>query len=138
MMTDHDFKRIVHEAFWPFLKNLGFSVDDELLSGRVCRASFISPTHAVAVSYEPGDEAIFVFIYSVDRGQLSDVDDESKTLQLPDLSAHYMKSVTSEERTANEALFKNVEAHDDAARNLLKAAKELRLVLPKYLTDRER
>lgn len=44
-----------------------------------------------------------------------------------------MKTVTDEERSANEAFFKSVAVQDKEEYLLLKAAKELRLVLPRYL-----
>jgi hypothetical protein len=44
-----------------------------------------------------------------------------------------MNTITKTERAANDLAFKSVSAKDPEERQLLKAAKELRLVLPKYL-----
>jgi hypothetical protein len=60
-----------------------------------------------------------------------------KTPRLSDLNSRYMNTVSSEERAANEAAFKSVEARDEEEKLLLKSAKELCLVLPKYLADGE-
>jgi hypothetical protein len=49
-----------------------------------------------------------------------------------------MHTITKEERLTNEVLFGAIEPRDNEERSLLKAARELRLVLPKYLHDSRR
>ena len=132
-MNGQDFLRIANEAFVPFLKGLGFVMDEPSISGRFYRVSFTGYAHAVSVSYEPGDDALFVMVFSRKNGELSDIDDRTKTPRLADLNSRYMATVTNEERTENETVFESVTANDKEERLLLKAAKELRLVLPKYL-----
>lgn len=134
-MNGQDSLRIVNEAYAPFLKELGFSMEAPSISARLYRATFTGPKHSVSVSFEPGDGAFFVLVFSREHGELSDMDDRLKTPRLSDLNSRYMNMVSSEERTANEAAFKSVVARDNEERVLLKAAKELRLVLPKYLAD---
>jgi hypothetical protein len=46
-----------------------------------------------------------------------------------------MKSVTKQERAINDAFFNLIVANDSEERLLPKSAKELRLVLPKYITS---
>jgi hypothetical protein len=46
-----------------------------------------------------------------------------------------MNCVSNEERTANEAMFKYIVVRDEEEKLMLKFAKELRLVLPKYLKE---
>jgi len=132
-MNSQDFLRIVNAAFGPFLKEMGFSMDPPSVSGRLYRASFSSPKHVISVSFEPGDEAFFVLVFSREDGGLSDIDNRLKTPRLSDLNSRYMKSVTSEERAANERAFESVAARDNEEKVLLRSAKELRLVLPRYL-----
>lgn len=108
-------------------------MDKPSISGRFYRASFTSSSYSISVSYEPGDEALFVMIFSRENGQLSNIDDRSKTPRLTDLNKRYMSIVTSEERAANEAAFEAISVRDKEEQLLLKYAKELRLVLPKYL-----
>ena len=136
-MNGQDFLRIVNEAFTPFLIGLGFSMDAPSISGRLYRASFSGPKHSVSVSFEPGDEALFVLVFSREHGELSDMDDRLKTPRLSDLNSRYMNAVNSEERAANETAFKSVVARDEEEKVLLKSAKELRLVLPKYLANQQ-
>ena len=133
-MNGQSFIRIIHEAFCPFLKGLGFMLEASLISGRFYRAKFISKSNVIDISYEPGDDAFFVIIFNrFINGQLSDVDNRRETPRLVDLNNQYMATITSEERAKNEKFFKMVVVHDSEERYLLKAAKELRLVLPKYL-----
>ncbi|MCS7062617.1 MAG: hypothetical protein NZM04_00980 [Methylacidiphilales bacterium] len=134
-MNGQDFLRIVNEGFAPFLKQLGFVMDEPSISGRYYRVSFTGSAHAVLVSYEPGDEALFVMVFSRKNGELSDIDDRTKTPRLADLNSRYMAAITNEERAENERIFKSVAVNDKEERLLLKAAKELRLVLPKYLSS---
>jgi len=134
-MNGQDFIRIAGEAFAPFLKGLGFAMGTPSISGRHHWISFTSNTHVVDVSYEPGEpgDALFVQVSTREKGKLSAFDDASKTLRLADLNSRFMQFVGDEERTANEAVFRSVVAHDKMERLLLKFAKELRLVLPRYL-----
>ena len=134
-MNGQDFLRIANEAFAPFLKDIGFTMDAPSISGRLYRASFTGQNHSVSVSFEPGDEAFFVLVFNREHGELSDMDDRLKTPRLSDLNSRYMNTVSSEERAANEDAFKSVVARDEEERALLKFAKELRLVLPKYLAN---
>jgi hypothetical protein len=110
-------------------------MDPPSISGRLYRSSFTGPAHSVCVSFEPGDDVFFVLVFSRQHGELSDIDDRLKTPRLSDLNSRYMSKVGSEERAANESAFQSVVARDEEERVLLKAAKELRLVLPKYLAD---
>lgn len=134
-MNGQNFLRIVNEVFAPFLKELGFSMGAPSISGRLYRASFSGPKNSVSVSFEPGDNAFFVLVFSRENGELSNMDDRLKTPRLSDLNSRYMNMVSSEERAANESAFQSVVARDGEERVLLKSAKELRLVLPKYLGD---
>jgi len=134
-MNGQDFLRIVNEAFAPFLVGLGFLADAPSISGRFYRASFTGRLHSVSISFEPGDEVLFVVVFTLDGGELSDMDDRLKTPRLADLNRRYMNAVSGDEKAANEATFRSIIAHDEEERVLLKSAKELRLVLPRYLAD---
>jgi len=134
-MSGQSFLRIVTTGFAPFLKELGFTMETPSISGRLYRATFRSTKEVLSVSYEPGDEVLFVMIFSHRDGELSDIDDRSNTPRLSDLNMRYMHIITKEERLANELLFEAIEPRDNEEKSLLKAAKELRLVLPKYLHD---
>lgn len=134
-MNGEDFLRIVKDAFVPFLAELGFTMAPPSISGRLYRVNFTGPRHTVAVSFEPGEKAFLVLVFSQEQGELSDIDDRSKTLRLSDLNSQYMKTVSAEQRVANEVFFKSVAAKDDEEKALLKCAKELRLVLPRYLAE---
>ena len=138
MMNGQDFLRLCNVAFAPFLKELCLSMDSPSISGRFYRVSFTGAGNAVSVSYEPGDDALFVMVFGRENGELTDIDDRLKTPRLADLNTRYMPTITSEERAANEAVFASVSTRDKEESALLKAAKELRLVLPKYLCRSQR
>jgi hypothetical protein len=111
----------------------GFSMEAPSISGRFYRASFSGKENSVWVSYEPGDGALFVLVFSRENGGLSDIDDRLKTPRLSDLNSRYMASVSDTEKVENEVFFRSVVVKDQEERQLLKCARELRLVLPRYL-----
>ena len=132
-MDGQGFARIVKEAFLPFLEALDFRMDAPSISGRFYRISFSDPDHVVSISYEPGDNAIFIILFSKENGILSDFDDSSKTHRLADLNRLYMHAISRDERVKNDAAFSSIHVTDKEEALLLKSAKELSLVLPKYL-----
>ena len=134
-MDGQDFIRVMHDAFEPFLVVLGFSMETPSTSGRFYRASFSSTENSVWVTYEPGDDALFVYVFCRDKNGLSDIDDRIKTPRLSDLNSRYMHSVSKDELTENELFFQPVDVRDNDERLLLKCAKELRVVLPRYLSQ---
>jgi len=134
-MHSQSFLRIIKEAFVPFLTREGFSCEETSISGRCYEASFRSNDSAISVSYEPGDDALFVMIFELRDGCLSSVDDRVKTPRLADLNSRYMQVVTPDERVASDLLFKGIKVEDKAEHRLLKSARELSLVLPRYLSE---
>lgn len=132
-MDGQGFIRVVDAAFFPFLRALGFCMDAPSISGRFYRSSFSGPNHVISISYEPGDNAFFVLIFTIENGALSSIDDRSKTPRLADLNSKYMRTITKDERLKNEVEFSAVHVADKEEALLLKYAQELSLVLPKYL-----
>jgi len=134
-MNGQDFLRIVKEAFVPFLAELGFTMGEPLISGRLYRVVFNSLEHSVSVSFEPGEKTLFIWVSTREGGELAAIDDRSKTLRLSDLNRRYMKAVTAEQRASIDAFFKSVVVKDEEEKALLNSAKQLCLVLPKYLAE---
>lgn len=132
-MNGLDFFRIAETAFEPFLKELGFAMEPPSISGRFYRVSFTSKTHTVSVSFEPSDRGLLALVFSRENGRLSAIDDRTKTLRLADLNARYMHEVSNEERAENDKSFRSIPVNDNDERLLLKCAKEMHLVLPRYL-----
>jgi hypothetical protein len=92
-MNGQDFLRIANEAFAPFLKGLGFVMDEPSISGRFYCVDFNSADHQVSVSFEPGDSAFFVMVGESRNGKFVDIDDTAKTPRLADLNNRYMATV---------------------------------------------
>jgi hypothetical protein len=134
-MTDESFLRIVRQAFEPFLNALGFASDQPHIDGRLYRASFTGAHHAVFIYYEPGDDYLSVIVFTRHDGNLSNIDDRSKSPRLNDLNQRYMHLIPTGSNNENEFAFKGIVAHDRMENRLLKYAKELSLVLPKYLEE---
>ena len=137
-MDGENFLKIVKQAFWPFLSEMEFIANDPSISGRYYRASFTGPTHSIWVTFEPGDDQLLIFIFSRENGKLSNIDDRSKTPRLSDLNSRYMRTISDRERSDSEAIFADVVAKDSKEQLVLKAAKELRLVLPKYIESEKK
>jgi hypothetical protein len=132
-MNGQDFSRVIDQAFSPFLRELRFIAQPTQISGRAYHASFSGPQHTLSVSFEPGDDYFSIMLLAKGADDLASIDDRSKTPRLSDLNARYAASVSSAEREANELFFSGVSVNHPFERQLLKFAKELRLVLPKHL-----
>jgi hypothetical protein len=135
-MDGKDFVSLCRSAFEPFLNEQGFVMESFSISGRMYEVIFAGEKHAILVSYEPGDDMLFVLVFGRENDTLTDFDDRTKTPRLADLNAHYMAKVSDEERRENEAVFTAINPRDKQELTVLKAAKELRLVLPKYLRSK--
>ncbi|MNT90529.1 hypothetical protein D3C72_2314430 [compost metagenome] len=66
---------------------------------------------------------------------LRSIDDPLKTPRLSHLNARYMELVPKIEWDENEEFFGRQTPRDGAERRLIKCAKDLRLVLPRYLAS---
>jgi hypothetical protein len=132
-MTGKRFQVLVQEAFNPFLIELGFTPDKPQLSGRYYRVKFIGDSHTLIVSLEPADAFFSIMLVRNDNYDLSTIDDPKKTPRLSDLNRMYMSEVTPDERATNESFFSAIKVEGQKERELLKCAKDLRLVLPRYL-----
>lgn len=134
-MTGERFKRLINEAFVLFLKDLGFVSQPIHVSGRYFRASFIGKEQTLIVSLKPAEDNKTVLLVTIGDDDLSAIDDRSKTPRLSDLNSRYMSDVVPYEQMSNDAFFSGIEALCAHERKLVKSAKELRLVLPKYLAS---
>lgn len=129
-MNGHHFLRIVSVAFRPFLLELGFEKEHCMASGRHYSASFETPEMQVCISHEPGNGICEVYIFNKIEGRWSSIDNRIDTPRLSDLNRRFFSRVSREERMRN---FSHMQASDSEEARLLKAAKELRLVLPMFL-----
>lgn len=111
-MNGSNFLRIINEAFVPFLNELGFMMDAPSISGRYYHVSFNGESHVISISYEPGDDALFIMVRECVNNQLSDIDDREKSPRLADLNRLYMHTVTSEERENAETVFESIIVHE--------------------------
>ncbi len=134
-MTGERFQSFVKRAFDPFLIELDFKPEKPHLSGRYHRANFIGDSHTLIVSFEPGDAYLTAMLVRNDGYDLSSIDDPQKTPRLKDLNRMYMSEVTPSERANNESFFSKIKVEDQNEQALLKCAKDLRIVIPRYLKD---
>ncbi len=132
-MNEKDFTEMINKAFIPFLKDLGFIMDSQNISGKFYKVSFSDSTHKVNIAYEPSEkERLFVVIFRI-NSPLSEFDNRSKSPSLSNLNSLFMNQISTDQRVLNDEYFKNIEIKDEDGKLMLKTAKELRLVLPKYL-----
>jgi hypothetical protein len=133
-VTSDSFAEFVSRVFLPFLKPLGFNLEAVTMSGKQYAANFVARDCSVAVAYEPGDDYLEVAVGPKDP-TLSEWDDRDVTPRLQDLNRRYMPHISTGERVANDGYFASIQVKDDLERRLLKAAKELRMTLPRYLAE---
>jgi hypothetical protein len=132
-ITGERFQSLVKQAFNPFLIELGFKPQKPHLSGRYHRVNFIGDSHTLIISFEPGDAYLTAMLVKNDDYDLSSIDDPKKTPRMSDLNRIHMGKITPSERANNESFFSTIKVKDQNEQALLKLAKNLRLVLPRYL-----
>jgi len=132
-MDGNSFLRLINHAFVPFMNKLGFSLELPHISGRYYRARFISLRHMVSLTFEPGDEVHFVMVHGLKDGIATEIDDKQMAPRLADLNKQFMAKIDSESRSKNETFFSLIPTADRDEQMLLKAAKDLRLVLPMHI-----
>ena len=127
------FENLMRSAFRPFLAPLQFVMQPIHISGRHYSASFVGPSHTLLVGFEPGDGQTIVMLQANGSNSIRSFDDPETTPRLSTLNAQYMGLVEGKERAENEAFFGQLQPQDEQERALIKCAKDLRLVLPRYL-----
>ena len=100
-------------------------------------AEFTGKRNVISISYEFGDDALFVIIFSTEKGELSHYDDLVSTPRLSNLNSRYMRLVSPRERIETDIAFSAITGEGKAEKLLIKSAKELRLVLPKYMAEHD-
>jgi len=94
---------------------------------------FIGELWTLSVSFEPGDNYFSVMLLNNKRRGLAAMDDRQISPRLSDLNARYMSQITPAEREENEVFFGNILVTHPLEKQLLRFAKDLRLVLPKHI-----
>jgi hypothetical protein len=128
-MNGNTFVATVKELLCPTLEPLGFVLHSSV-SGRMYLAEFVSPTHVASISFEPGDDYLLVVIFTVDNGERSELDDRNATPRLSDLNRRFL-SASDAQVLHDQMLGRHCEDADTG--RLAKAARELAVVLPRYL-----
>ncbi len=132
-MTGNRFAALVKAIFNLFMCDLGFKAEKPHLSGRYYRASFVGNKHTLVVLFEPGDDYLTTMLVCNDDNDLAAIDDPQRTPRLADLNRRYMNEVSQQDRQANDAYFSSINVVGRKEQELLKCAKDLRLVLPRHL-----
>jgi hypothetical protein len=134
-MDSRGFLRLVDEAFTPFLTALGFVAKAPSINGRHFQANFVGDLCDLSISFEPGVDFEAIFIFTERDAGLASIDDPAVTPRLADLNRRYSMSVSDAARRENKTFFSGLRVEDKFERSLLKSAKDLRLVLPLFLSD---
>ncbi len=128
-MNGVEFVQAIRREVLPVLEPLGFRLETSV-SGRMYSAEFVTPTHVVSISYEPGDDYFLVLVFTVIDGKRSDIDDVARTPRLNNLNQRYL----GPEGAAKLRLaLGERESPDPLLRKIRKAAAELAVVLPRHL-----
>lgn len=133
-MNSTDFTEICSTVFSPFLASLGLSADPIQISGRYYRQNWSGKEHVLSVSFEPSENHFTVIVFGRRNGRITDVDDLRLSPRLADLNRRLMPTVTAGARQENEEFFADFKFQKASCKQMLKYAKELRLVLPLHFT----
>lgn len=130
-MNGNEFVSAATRFLLPVLAPMGFSMATTV-SGRLYCAEFISPTHIVSISFEPGDDYWLVLIFTVKNGVRSDIDDRIATPRLADLNAKFLGR---DDGATLEMIRRRDPTIDAAERKIQRISAELAVVLPRYLAS---
>lgn len=123
------------EVFARFLSKMGFVPGNSHASGMLYLADYSSASHRVEVMYEPGDNWLELKVFKRLGEAWSEYSDQKNTLTLRELNGRYMNRVSPQERTENDAAFRNIKPQDELGERILRMGKELRLVLGRYMSE---
>jgi hypothetical protein len=134
-MNGRSFSKAVDLIFSRFLSDLGFNEIEKTISGNFYSVRHSSSQYEISISFEPDTENVLIVLYSLVKDDISDIDNHLISPRLSDLNLRYMHLVTDAQRAENDDYFKELNSHDPIEKRLIKSAKELRLVLPKYFSN---
>lgn len=122
------------KSFYSFLEiDFGFSILKETISGNTFYdIEYKNAERVISISYENIEDHLEVIVFILDRGQLPDYDDKSKTLHLGQLNRQILSGLNTEEICSNEKSFVKYKVNGSLEYKLLKKAKELRLCLKNF------
>lgn len=132
-MDSETFLEVVRRLISPALEPLGFVLHTSV-SGRLYSAEFVSPAYVASISFEPGDDCLLVAVFTVTNGVRSDLDDRERTPRLSDLNRRFLSPSELEELHRSPTMDY---VDNPSARKLVKAARELAVVLPRYVSERD-
>lgn len=132
-MDSGTFLDVVRRLISSALELLGFVLPTSV-SGRMYSADFVSPAYVASISFEPGDDYVLVAVFTVTGGVRSDLDDRKTTQRLSDLNPRFLTQAEIEELRRSPTLEC---AESTAATSFVKAARELAVVLPRYVSARD-
>ena len=132
-MNSDSFCRLAKEAYSPFLTRLGFSAAQPQISGKLYDAEFVSRDYVVSICFEPGDSYFSIYVFRLVNGKRSDIDDLAETPRLTELRRRFMASVAPQERVQADVDFGGIVTTDAEEEEMLRGARDLSLLLPKYL-----
>jgi hypothetical protein len=130
MIEGKDYINAVKQ-FYSFLETeYGYLVVNETINGNVFYdVVFKDKEKAVSISYENVENYLEVIVFLLQKGEMPDYDDKTKTLHLKQLNRQLIAKVSKGEISLNAEYFTKLHPKTEIERKLLKEAKELRMVL---------
>jgi len=123
----------VKEYFNYLITEFGFRISDKKIRGNAFYdLQYSNGNRIVSVSYENIEDYLQVIIFILQKGELPDYDDKTKTLHLNRLNAQVMSSIDRNEISLNNEYFVKFNPKAKIEKQLLKSAKELRLCLKHF------
>lgn len=119
------------KLYYSFLvTDFGFKLGKEKINGNIYyEAQYEDISRVISISYENIENVFFVIIYLLENGQLPNYDDKTHTLHLNALNASIISKLDKSKILLNNNFFKKFKPENNLEKELLKAAKELRLCL---------
>lgn len=133
MIDRHRYIKTVKSYFEFLTSDFNFKLHEEEVRGNAFYdVEYKDNTRIISISYENIEEYFRVIICILQDGKLPNYDDKTKTLHLGHLNKEILPRINKSEIDLNTEYFTNFNPKEKVEKQLLKAAKELRLCLKHY------
>lgn len=130
MIEDKEYIKLV-KLFYSFLESeFDYTISDETIKGNAFYdIEYRSSDKVISISYENIEDNLEIIVFLLQKGELPDYDDKSKTLHLGTLNSQIFSVLDTEDIRLNSERFSKYISKDKLSKKLLKEAMELRLCL---------
>jgi len=133
MIENKDYINLVKLHFSFLETEFDYRLSNETVNGNALYdVEYRTSDKVISISYENIEDHLEVIVFLLEKDELPNYDDKSKTLHLRALNSQIIGDLNSKDICSNSEKFSNYITKDSFSKKLLKEAKELRLCLSHF------